>query len=193
MLRAATLHAHTTKGGSTMYRKHVANFLLASSLAFGIAPLAAQAQPMPGGMGRGGHPMMQLRALNLSEAQQDQVFKIFHEQAPAMREQMKQVRRSRTELRQLAAAERFDEGRARQIADTQAKAIATLAVMRAQTTHRVREILTPEQRTRMDQMRERRGAGPRRRGGDPHACDARRLRAAQRRATRASHPPADPV
>ena len=144
-----------------MYRKHVANFLLASSLAFGIAPLAAEAQPMPGGMGRGGHPMMHLRALGLSEAQQDQVFKIFHEQAPAMREQMKQVRRSRTELRQVAAAERFDEGRARQIADTQAKAIATLAVMRAQTTHRVREILTPEQRTRMDQMRERRGAGPR--------------------------------
>ena len=143
-----------------MVRKHVASFLLASSLALGLAPLAS-AQPMPGGMGRGGHPMMHLRALGLSEAQQDQMFKIFHEQAPAMREQMKQVRRSRTELRQVAAAERFDEGRARQIADTQAKAIATLAVMRAQTTHRVREILTPEQRTRMDQMRERRGAGPR--------------------------------
>ena len=141
-----------------MYRKHVANFLLASSLALGVAPLAS-AQPMPGGMERGGHPMMQLRALNLSEAQQDQVFKIFHEQAPAMREQMKQVRRARTELRQVAAAERFDEGRARQIADTQAKALATLAVMRAQSMHRVREILTPEQRQRMDQMRERRGRG----------------------------------
>jgi protein CpxP len=146
-----------------MYRKHVASFLLASSLALGLAPVAitsaAEAQPMPGGMGRGGHPMMQLRALGLSEAQQDQVFKIFHEQAPAMREQMKQVRRSRTELRQVAAAERFDEGRARQIADTQAKALATLAVMRAQTTHRVREVLTAEQRARMDQMRERRGGG----------------------------------
>ena len=145
-----------------MYRKHVANFLLASGLALGLGALAtneASAQPMPGGMGRGGHPMMQLRALNLSEAQQDQVFKIFHEQAPAMREQMKQVRRARAELRQVAAAERFDEGRARQIADTQAKALATLAVMRAQTMHRVREILTPEQRTRMDQMRERRGRG----------------------------------
>src|SRR5213596_3352440 len=104
MPRAATLHAPTTKGGSTMYRKHVANFLLASSLALGVAPLAS-AQPMPGGMGRGGHPM-------------------------------KQVRRARTELRQVAAAERFDEGRARQIADTQAKALATLAVMRAQSMHR---------------------------------------------------------
>ena len=145
-----------------MYRKHVANFLLASSLAFGLGPLAAEAQPMPGEMERGGHPMMRLRALGLSEAQQDQVFKLFHEQAPAMHEQMKQVRRSREELRKLSMAERFDEGRARQLADVQAKALATLAVMRAQTTHRVREILTPEQRTRMDQMRERRDAGPHR-------------------------------
>ena len=138
-----------------MYRKHVANFLLASSLAFGIAPLAAQAQPMPGGMGRGGHPMMQLRALNLSEAQQDQVFKIFHEQAPAAHEQMKQMHSARQELMKLAAADRFDEARARQAADAQAKALSALALQRAQTMHRVREILTPEQRQRLDERMER--------------------------------------
>ena len=103
--------------------------------------------------------MMQLRALGLSEAQQDQVFKLFHDQAPAMHEQMKQVRRSREELRQLSMAERFDEGRARQLADTQAKALAALAVMRAQTMARVREILTPEQRQRLQQMREQRERG----------------------------------
>lgn len=138
-----------------MYRKHVANFLLASSLALGLGPLAANAQPMPGeGMGHRGHGMMHLRGLNLTEAQRDQVFKIFHDQAPAMHEQMKQVHRSRGELRQLAMAERFDEGRARQLADTQAKALAALAVMRAQTMARVREILTPEQRQRLQQMRE---------------------------------------
>jgi Spy/CpxP family protein refolding chaperone len=145
-----------------MYRKHVANFLLASSLALGLGPLAANAQPMPGeGMGRRGHsdPMMHLRGLNLTEVQRDQVFKIFHDQSPAMHEQMKQVHRSREELRQLALAERFDEGRARQIADTQAKALAALAVMRAQTTARVREILTPEQRQRLQQMREQRERG----------------------------------
>jgi Spy/CpxP family protein refolding chaperone len=56
-------------------------------------------------------------------------------------------------------AERFDEGRARQLADTQAKALAALAVMRAQTMARVREILTPEQRQRLQQMREQRERG----------------------------------
>lgn len=142
-----------------MIRKHVTNFLFASSLALGLTPLAA-AQPMSDGPGRGGgHPMMHLRALGLSEAQHDQVFKIFHDQAPAMHEQMKQVRRSGEELRKLAAAERFDEPRARQLADAQAKAFAALAVMRAQTMSRVREILTPEQRAKMDQSMERRGGG----------------------------------
>ena len=142
-----------------MVRKHVANFLLASSLAFGLAPLAS-AQPMDEGMGkgRGGHSM-QLHALGLSEAQQDQVFKIFHESRAAAYEQMKQVRRARQELGKLVGAERFDSARARQLADAQGKAMAELALLRVQTMRRVREVLTPEQREKMDQMRERRGRG----------------------------------
>src|SRR5438309_3513891 len=80
----------TTPGGFNMIRRHVANFLLASSLGLGLpAANEALAQPMPGGMGDGGHPMMRLRGLDLTEAQRDQVFKIFHEQAPAVHEQMK--------------------------------------------------------------------------------------------------------
>ena len=145
-----------------MVRKHLANFLLASSIGLGLAPLAANAQPAGGeGMGHHrGHAMMGLRGLNLTEAQRDQVFKIHHDQEPAVHEQMKQVQRSREDLRQLAMADRFDEARARQIADTQAKALANLAVMRAQTMARIREILTPEQRQRLDQQgRERRSQG----------------------------------
>ena len=144
-----------------MVRKHLANFLLASSIGLGLGPIAANAQPTSGeGMGHHrGHAMMGLRGLNLTEAQRDQVFKIHHEQEPAVHEQMKQVQRSRQDLRQLAMADRFDEARARQIADTQAKALANLAVMRAQTMARIREILTPEQRQRLDQGRERRSQG----------------------------------
>ena len=129
--------------------------------------------PLPVDMAYGGHSMMKLsrfgfadaepdqmlklRGLSLTEAQQDQIFKLFHEQASAMHEQSKQVRRSGEELRKLALADRFDERRARQIADAQAKALAALAVMRAQTMSHVRQILTPEQRARMDQFADRRG------------------------------------
>jgi len=137
-------------------RQHLAAFLVASSTALGLAPAASAQEPRMG-MGHHGGPMMQLRGLDLSEAQRDQVFKIFHEQAPAAHEQMKQVHSARQELMKLAAADRFDEARARQVADLQAKALSALALARAQTMHRVREILTPEQRQRLDERMERRG------------------------------------
>ena len=136
-------------------RKHIAAFLVASSAALGIPDASAQDMPTgPGPMGRhGGGPMMPLRGLNLTEAQRDQVFKIFHDQAPAEHELVKQVRAAREQLMQLAAADRFDDARARQAADAQAKALSNLEVLRAQGMHRVREVLTPEQRQQLDQRR----------------------------------------
>jgi protein CpxP len=156
------------KEDSPMFRRHVTKFLLASSFALGLAPLAANeafAQPMQGmhaGMQGRGEMMKHMRALNLSEAQQDQIFKIHHDLEPAMREQMKQVRKAREDLRQIAMADKFDETRARQAADAQAKALSAMSVMRAQSMNRVRQILTPEQRSKMDQMREHGGMEHRR-------------------------------
>jgi periplasmic protein CpxP/Spy len=136
----------------------VRRFLIASSLAFGLGSGAlAQADERPGAMpshGMGMHRM--LRHLDLSDAQRDQVFKIFHDQSPAMHERMKAARAAREDLQKLAAASAFDRERARAIADTEAKAIADMEVMRAESMARVREILTPGQRAKLDQMRERR-------------------------------------
>lgn len=153
---------------------HLANFLVASSLALGISS-AAEAQPTERGPAQvhymharsGGEsfrpgPQRWLRQLDLSEAQRDQVFKIFHDQAPAMREQMKVVRRTREELRQAATSPSFDLARARQLADTQAKALSEMTFMRADSMSRVVAVLTPEQRTKLQQLRER---GPRRERG----------------------------
>ena len=139
----------------SLKRNHIAAFLLASSAALGLAP-ASHAQDMPGhGMHRGG-PMMMLRGLDLTDAQRDQVFKIHHDQQPAVHEQMKQVRAAHETLMKLAAADNFDQAQARQAADAQAKALSTLALLRAQTAHQVRGILTPEQRTRLDQRSQQR-------------------------------------
>lgn len=157
-----------------MFGTDAKKFLLASSFALGLGPLAANealAQPMEMGEGmhggmhrRGGEMMMHMQALGLSEAQKDQIFKIHHDAMPAMREQMKQVQKARTELRQLAMADKFDEARVRQAADAQAKALSSMAVMHAQTANRVRQVLTPEQRQKMDQMRDHRMDG----GGMEH-------------------------
>lgn len=141
--------------------RHLAKFLLASSVAFGLAPGAlAQEMPMPmqgplgmhGPMGMGGGgPEMMLRGLDLTEAQRDQIFKIHHDQAPAMYEQTKLMRRAREELMQAGKADRFDEARARQAADSLAHAVSAMAVMGTQTMNRVRAVLTPEQRRRLDE------------------------------------------
>jgi Spy/CpxP family protein refolding chaperone len=139
--------------------KHVAAFLFASALGLGLAPAAfAQEEPMHGPMGmHGGGPGMALRGLDLSEAQRDQIFKIHYDQMPAMREQMKQVRHAREELMKASSAERFDDARARQAADALGKAVSAMAVMRAQTMNRVRAVLTPEQRSRLDERMQRHG------------------------------------
>jgi periplasmic protein CpxP/Spy len=136
-------------------RSHIAAFLLASGVALGVAP-AAHAQGMPGHGMHGGGPMMMLRGLDLTPAQRDQVFQIFHEQEPAVHEQMKQVRQARADLMKLAAADNFDQARAQQAADAQAKALSALAVMHAQSMNRVRAILTPDQRSRLDQRAQKR-------------------------------------
>jgi Spy/CpxP family protein refolding chaperone len=135
---------------------HVRGFLIASSLAFGLGSGAfAQSDERPGPMPRDAMHHT-LRQLDLTEAQRDQVFRIFHDQAPAMHERMKAARAAREDLRKLAAAFPFDRERARAIADTEAKAIADMEVLRAESTARVRQILTPEQRAKLDQLHERR-------------------------------------
>jgi Spy/CpxP family protein refolding chaperone len=140
--------------------RQVASFLIASSLALGI-PLAADAQPMPGQVHARQHQeqgasQRWLRRLNLTEAQRDQVFRIMHDSAPAMREQMKIVRGASQALREAALSGNFDRGRARQAADAQAKAMSELALMRAERMSQVVAILTPEQRQRLEQSRQRR-------------------------------------
>lgn len=106
-----------------------------------------------------------LRGLNLSEAQRDRVFTIMHAQAPAMREQAKQVRKARQDLQALAMAGELDDSRLRAAADQASRAMADLAVLRARTHNEVFKVLTPEQqaqlRARIEQ-RQQHGLGPHR-------------------------------
>ena len=148
--------------GDTLMKKHIASFLFASSAALGVAPFAL-ADDAPGMMPpmHGGHPgmrggpmmgpMMGLRGLDLSQAQEDQVFKIMHEQAPAVHEQVKQLRAAHEALAKAAAADPFDEKKAKDAADQEGKAHAQLALLHAQGMAKVRAVLTAEQRAKLDQ------------------------------------------
>ena len=143
------------------------NCIFAGSLALGLTSVTAAQGPgwtgsLPideGRMTLGGafyqRPMRWLRELDLSEAQQDQIFRIIYERAPAIRDQVKIVRRAHEELDNVARAPSFDPVRAREVAEVAAKALVEIALVRAEAVNRIREILTPEQRARMDLQRTR--------------------------------------
>lgn len=83
--------------------------------------------------------------LKLSEAQQDSVFKIMHDQEPALREQFKTIHHSREALHSAALTPGADPAQLRSLADAAGKADAGLAVMMAQTDQKLLQLLTPEQ------------------------------------------------
>jgi Spy/CpxP family protein refolding chaperone len=127
--------------------RYLAGLLIATS----ALALPAYAQMQRGPHGHEGGRMM--RQLDLTEAQRDQIFRIRHESAPAMRERMKSARAAQQALRQAAADPNADSGRIRQLADAVGKAHADAAVARVETHRKVLAILTPEQRSKLEQSR----------------------------------------
>src|SRR5688572_31482004 len=123
-------------------KPYVRNLLIAGGIAAGLAGAGALAQDR-GAAGepgmRAAHGMHQhemrgggerwLRGLDLTETQRDQVFKIFHEQEPLVREHAKAAREAILELRAAASSPNFDQARARALADAQAKASAEMAFL----------------------------------------------------------------
>lgn len=125
--------------------------------------------PHPGGglFGPMMRPLLFGRGLQLSEAQEDQIFSILHAAEPALRNGQNAARRARQSLDELVRSETYDAARARELADAQAKAFSDGALARAEAMYRVRQVLTPEQRATLDQ----RDRGPR--GATPEQLERR--------------------
>ncbi|MCB1928792.1 MAG: Spy/CpxP family protein refolding chaperone [Rhodocyclaceae bacterium] len=125
-----------------------------------------------GGIDQGG-PMggseRVLKRLDLSEAQRDQIFELRHAQAPQMRAKWKEARSARGALRELAWSGDYDAGKAAELARQGADAMAEMAGMRAKLQADIYQLLSPEQRTRLTEMRAAGGQddeGPMRRHHD---------------------------
>lgn len=87
-----------------------------------------------------------LHRIKLSEAQQDKIFAILHAQVPQMRVQAKTLRKAHDELRELSLSDKYDEDRAKVLADSGAKAMAEMALLRSRTDRQIIALLTSEQR-----------------------------------------------
>ena len=105
--------------------------------------------PMHAESGKSGVPP-HLQQLDLTEAQQDKIFALKHEQIPQVREQLKIADKARESLHQLAQAKPFDKVQAQSVAQTEADAMAKIAVLHAEMESSVRGLLTPEQLEKLD-------------------------------------------
>jgi Spy/CpxP family protein refolding chaperone len=147
---------------------------LAAALPLAAIGSAVYAQGMPDGPGHPGGPMMEggmhqrmehghgghgmphfLRGIELTEAQRDKIFSIHYAQMPAMRDQMKALRKAHKELRELSTSPQYDDAKAKAAADAGARAMAALAFMRVHSEHEIYALLTPEQRAQAEQMKAR--------------------------------------
>ena len=70
------------------------------------------------------------------------------------------MREAHKGLADLARAPEFDAARAKEIADGSAQAMAELAVIRAETEHKILALLTPDQRRVVDERAARRRPAP---------------------------------
>ena len=161
-----------------MNTRRIGQFVLATMIA-ASTPLLAHAAPSPadagpaasahrgppGGPGfehhrRGGAEFGRgphfLHGIKLTEAQQDKVFDIVHNRAPALRDAMKTAGKSRKELNELVRSGSFKESEARALADRGAKALAEAEFLKARSDAEILALLTPEQRAEIKTRQERR-------------------------------------
>jgi Spy/CpxP family protein refolding chaperone len=102
--------------------------------------------PGPGGPQFGPGRPPSFRGLDLSEAQQDQIFAILHAEAPYLREQFKAAGKAREALHALATADKYDDAKAAVLARDAASADANIALQHVRTQQKLLAVLTPEQR-----------------------------------------------
>lgn len=161
-------------------RKRILTFILISSASALAIPMAAQAiggsehcERKAGAHGPMAHDEMPpeggpamppfMRGLNLTEAQHDQVFKIMHEQAPALREKAKEARKAQAEVRALSFSDKYDAAKVKALTESGARAMAEIAEMRAAGANRIYQLLSPEQRKKAEEFKPgAEGRGPHR-------------------------------
>lgn len=121
-------------------------------LVAGVAALA-QGQMHHGGFGAQNHMLRFLtKQLDLTEAQQAQVKDIFSTEKPTMAPLMMQKGKIHQHLMQEAISGTFDQAKVQALAAQQGQVEAAMAVEHARIASQIYNILTPDQRTKAQQL-----------------------------------------
>lgn len=101
-----------------------------------------------------------LHGLDLSETQRDAIFAILHADAPAVRDRMKAAHKAHEALRDLSLSGKYDETKAKELAETAADNMAVLSLLRSRSESRIYALLTPEQRKQVNELKDQFGPLP---------------------------------
>jgi len=138
-----------------MNLKKVASF--SAALVFLLATVAgAQTAPPPHRMhgGRFDGEMFPFfsKYLNLSEEQHAQIKQIFSNAKPTLQPLWQQERQSRHAMMELVASGNFDQAKAQSIATQESQIHAQLEVQHALLASQAYQVLTPDQKTKLNEL-----------------------------------------
>ncbi|MGA2401273.1 MAG: Spy/CpxP family protein refolding chaperone [Syntrophobacteraceae bacterium] len=103
--------------------------------------------------GRHGHHCL-WKKLNLTDAQKNQIDPIISEEREKIKPLVQQLKAGRDQLNDLRKSGPFDEAKVRSIAKGQADTLTELIVAKERMKSRIYAVLTPEQRTKAEELRE---------------------------------------
>jgi protein CpxP len=143
-----------------MNRKRIVIGVAALLLVVGIAALGQSWAGNGGRWHRGDFLNRRIahltRALNLADAQQQQVKSLVEAQRPALKGLMQQMASERAQMLAATQNGQFDAAKVQAIARQEGQTLASLIVVREELQSKIYTVLTPEQRTKFDQMQQRR-------------------------------------
>ncbi|MDR2220370.1 MAG: Spy/CpxP family protein refolding chaperone [Methylobacillus sp.] len=145
------------------------HYLLASA-ALAAASLLATAPAMAGDHGgdgrhsehrcggheyRGSDDRASFKDLKLTDEQKSQIKDIREKQKSQFEDRRKELRETKKALREAARAEKYDAAKVNELANKQAKLMADATVQRIETMRRIHDVLTPEQKQKLEDRRKR--------------------------------------
>jgi len=134
-----------------------AAMLVAVVATIAVAHSVRAAEMRDDGMFGGGRHMMHFFSdyMDLSDAQQQQVKQIMAKDKPALEPLLRQMLENRQQMRQLIESAPFDEGKARALAAQQTATMTELTVQKAHMFSDLYQVLTPDQKTKLDTFLDR--------------------------------------
>jgi Spy/CpxP family protein refolding chaperone len=99
-----------------------------------------------------GGPPDWLQELSLTKAQQEAVFHIFYDQAPAVRERREAAREAHEALELLAVNARLNSNEARALEKARSRALEDVSALRVQALLQVYDLLSVEQRRQVARL-----------------------------------------